>query len=104
MNKRQWKKKQGKYLPLFPDEYPLFTMTEDERKKAIEDFRAYREKYAFRKKYKDLKRDLRDGKSLFYSYQMGATYMAIMKKFRDVGLSGRKFEPIMFVQKLSDFD
>lgn len=104
MNKRQWKKKQGKYLPLFPDEYNLVSMTDAERKQAIDAFMAYREKYAFRKRYKDLKNDSKNGKTLFYSYPVGATHAAIMKKFWGVGLPKKKVDPIIVVQKLSDLE
>ncbi|MBC1937802.1 hypothetical protein HCA69_15640 [Listeria grandensis] len=104
MNKRQWKKKQGKYLPLFPDEYNLVAMTDAERKQAIDDFMAYREKYAFRKRYKDLKNDSKNGNILFYSYPVGATYAAIMKKMRDARLPRTNLEPIIVVQTLADLE
>jgi hypothetical protein len=55
MNKRQMKKKQKKYLPIIADESNLMTMTDSEKNKADEDFNKFRERYAFRKKYNDMK-------------------------------------------------
>ncbi|KGL46324.1 hypothetical protein EP56_01665 [Listeriaceae bacterium FSL A5-0209] len=104
MNKRQWKKKQEKYLPILSDEYSLVTMTDAEQKKAIEDFKTYREKHAFRKRYKELKNDLKHGQALFYSYPEGATHAAFRKKLWDVGLPKTKVDPIIVVQKLSDLE
>lgn len=96
------KKKQGKYLPILPDEFNLLTMTEEEWKRAEADFKAYREKYAFRKRYKDLKSDSKNGKILLYSYPIGAKKSAFMKELQDVGLSQGDVKPITIVQKLSD--
>lgn len=70
MNKRQRKKKMKKYLPIIGDEANLLTMTANERDKAIQDFEKFKEKFAYRKKYKDLK----EGKPLQYYYPIGQTF------------------------------
>ncbi|WP_103109539.1 hypothetical protein [Brevibacillus reuszeri] len=67
MNKRQLKKNEKKYIPIIADEAILLTMTEDEQKRAFENYMMYRKKYAYRKKYKDLK----NAKPLLYFYSLG---------------------------------
>jgi len=67
VNKRQRKKKQKKYLPVIADEFTLLTMTEEERNKAYKDFLNYRERFAYRKRYKDLK----EKRTLTYAYPFG---------------------------------
>lgn len=97
MKKRQKKKNQKKYLLVLADEFNLMTMTPDELKKAEEDFNKYREKYAFRKKYKDLKNQ----KPLVYYYPPGDK---MMKSIKDVSSSGRRQSKTTVTQSLSDFN
>lgn len=67
MRKRQLKKKMKKCLPALADESFLLTMSDDERKQAIDEYEKYVRTYAYRKKYKNLK----DGKPLFYYFPVG---------------------------------
>lgn len=55
MNKRQRKKILKKQLPVIFDEVYLIGASEEERKKALEGYEKFLKKYAYRKKYKDLK-------------------------------------------------
>ena len=55
LRKRQRKKNSKKYLRVVMDEAPLLCMTLEEQQNAYKEFLYYREKYAFRKKYKELK-------------------------------------------------
>lgn len=75
MKKRQRKKNEKKYLPIFADEFALLTMTDEERKKAHEDYLKYRKRYAFRKKYNDLKRGKGRPKSITYFYPLGSKFV-----------------------------
>lgn len=83
MNKRQKKKKEKKYLPIIADEANLLTMTPEERKKAHDDYKRFREKYAYRKKYRDLK----TGETLRYFYPTGKKYTDALIKLSKVGNS-----------------
>lgn len=67
MNKRQKKKKAKKYLPIIADEFNLLTMTDIEYEKALKDYKRYRERFAYCKRYKDLK----NGKPLRYFFPVG---------------------------------
>lgn len=83
MNKRQKKKKEKKYLPILADEANLLTMTPEERKKAYSDYKRFREKYAYRKKYRDLK----TGETLRYFYPTGKKFTEAFINFSKVGNS-----------------
>ncbi|CAK7051879.1 hypothetical protein [Tissierella sp.] len=63
MNKRQRKKRNKKYLPVIADEVNLISMSDEEYKNAIDGYKDFRKKYAYRKKYKNLK-----GKVLIYVF------------------------------------
>lgn len=56
MKKRQYKKNQKKYILVIADEFNLMLMTDEERKQAWKGYEEYRRRYAFRKKYSDLKK------------------------------------------------
>ena len=64
MNKRQRKKKMKKYLPIIADEANLLTMTDNEREQAFKDYENYKEKFAYKKNYKNFK----EGKPLHYFF------------------------------------
>lgn len=55
MRKRQRKKNEKKYLPFYMDEVHLLFMTVEERKESMVKFLEMRKKWAFNKRYKDLK-------------------------------------------------
>ncbi|MFF0828709.1 hypothetical protein ACFYU8_18110 [Brevibacillus sp. NPDC003359] len=76
MNKRQLKKNEKKYIPIIADEAILLTMTEDEQKRASEEYMIYRNKYAYRKKYKELK----NAKPLLYFYPLGNSVSQFAEK------------------------
>lgn len=82
MKKRQRKKNEKKYITIYVDEFNLITMTDEERKQAWDDYLKYRKKYAFRKRYKDLK----TSKPLMYifppSQSMGSFISEISKRSR----------------------
>ncbi|GAF66427.1 hypothetical protein BTS2_3328 [Bacillus sp. TS-2] len=83
MNKRQRKKKEKKYLPIIADEFNLLSMNPTELEKAHSDFREFREKYAYRKKYKNLK----EGQVLKYFYPIGSEFTNSLEKFSKIGSS-----------------
>lgn len=74
MNKRQKKKKEKKYLLIIADEFNLLTMTEEEKKEAFKGYNRYRERFAYRKRYKDLKND----KPLQYYFPVGRNFSNAM--------------------------
>lgn len=97
MNKRQKKKKEKKYLPIIADEANLLTMTSEEREKAFDDYERFREKYAYRKKYKDLK----EGEPLRYYFPIGNKYADEFKIMSDIARSkDQKF--VTVTQSLDD--
>ena len=98
MNKRQKKKKRKKYLPVIVDESPLWLMTDEERKLAIAEHDRYVEKYAYRKKYKNLK-----GKYLTYHYPRGKTVGELTAKLVRQ-LRSTRIVPTVVVQNMSDFE
>lgn len=81
MRKRQRKKNEKKYLTVMMDEFPLIMMTDEERKKAYDGYVAFRKRYAFRKKYKDL----RQRKYLVYLPPMGRAMQETLTKIAQVG-------------------
>lgn len=97
MNKRQRKKKEKKYLPIIADEFNLLTMTDEEREKAFADYEKFREKYAYRKRYKDLKK----GKRLRYYYPIGKKYAESLTELNNITRSGES-KPITVTQSLDD--
>lgn len=66
MNRRQRKKKEKNYLPLMIDEFTLLSLTDEERKKALDVYAHNRERSAYKKKYSDLKEG--NDKLLFYTF------------------------------------
>ena len=80
MNKRQRKKKEQKYLPIIADEFNMISWTEEEKKEELKKYDQFRERYAYRKKYKDLKH----GTFLRYYYPPGQKqqdFFRIMQSF-----------------------
>ncbi len=98
LNKRQKKKQRKHYLLIIADEANLLTMTEEERKKAYEDYKKFEERFAYRKKYKDLK----EGKPLHYYFPFGETATSWMK---ELSMVARKPQHTSYVvtQSLDDF-
>lgn len=91
MNKRQRKKKQKKYLPIFADEGNLLTMTKEEQQKAWEEYNKFKERHAYRKKYKDLK----NGKALQYYFPVGQSLSDFMSKInRKINQSNGKHRTV----------
>lgn len=97
MNKRQLKKRNKKRLPVIADEYNLLLMTDDEREEAIKGYQNFVEKYAYRKKYKDLKR----GKYLRYFYPLGKQYSYWLTNVFN-SCKGYSRSPITVTQNLSE--
>lgn len=67
MKKRQRKKNEKKYITIIADEFNLLTMSDEEREKAYKDYMKFRQLYAFKKKYRDLK----NAKHLIYYFPVG---------------------------------
>jgi hypothetical protein len=100
MNKRQKKKNEKKYLPIIADEGNLLTMTDEELTAADKDYLEYSERYAFRKKYKDLK----NGKPLSYYFPLGQKFSESMKELSNVARRNRKPNTGTIVsQSINDF-
>ncbi|MCA1064680.1 hypothetical protein QTG56_24020 (plasmid) [Rossellomorea sp. AcN35-11] len=97
MNKRQKKKDQKKYLPIYADEYNLSTMTIEEREQAYRDYLIFRERYA-RTTHKGLK----EGKRLHYVFPPGKTYTTALQ---DISSIARKTsnKPLVVHQNIDDF-
>ncbi|MEK5183324.1 hypothetical protein [Paenibacillus sp. FSL P4-0288] len=83
MKKRQYKKNQKKYILVIADEFNLMLMTDEERKQAWKGYEEYRRRYAFRKKYSDLKK----AKPLLYYFPFGKTAQTFLK---DISKKSRK--------------
>jgi len=83
MKKRQYKKNQKKFILVIADEFNLMLMTDEERKQAWNGFLEFRSRYAFRKKYSDLKR----AKPLIYYFPFGKTAQTFLK---DISMRSRK--------------
>lgn len=96
MNKRQRNKKKKKYLPIIADEFNLLTMTPDELTKAHADYQEFKERYAYRKKYKDLK----EGKPLRYFYPIGEKYADANQVFSNI-TSSKSQKVISVTQNLN---
>ncbi|MCM3443978.1 MULTISPECIES: hypothetical protein [Metabacillus] len=97
MKKRQKKKNKKKYLPIIADEFNLTTMTREELEQANKDYQEYRERYAFRKKYKDLN----EGKSLYHSFPVGQKVTNTLKELSSIARSARKSSTV--TQSIDDF-
>lgn len=67
MNKRQKKKREKKKILIVADEFNLSTMTDEEREEAWKGYEEFCKRYAYLKKYKDLK----ENKQLYYSFPPG---------------------------------
>lgn len=98
MNKRQRKKNEKKYLPIIADEYNLLTMTPEERKEAWSDYNSFRERYAYRKKYKNLK----EGETLRYYFPIGKKHNNLLKNLHDVGSSKKHTSFVTITQNNDD--
>lgn len=92
IKKRQRKKNQKKYLPIHADEAILLTMTEEEQKKAWNDYLKYRERYAYCKTYRELKEFKKNNKRkmLFYSYPIGEKMSNYLQKVSSLGRRNSK--------------
>lgn len=99
MNKRQKKKNEKKYLPIIADEFNLVSMTEEEREKACIEFNKFRERFAYRKKYKDLK----NGKALVYYYPPGEKVTNFIENVSNIARKTRKLSTRVVTQTLDDF-
>lgn len=100
MNKRQRKKKKKKYLPVIADEHNLISMTDEERELAIKEYEKFVEKYAYRKKYKNLK-----GKYLNYYYPVGKTARESLRKISELcSKKNCSTQPIIVKQSISDIN
>lgn len=97
MNKRQRKKNATKLIPVIADESNLLFMTPEEYDKAIADYTAYCKKYAFRKKYKDLKT-----KSLSYYFTIPFKTTEIISTIARLGSSKNK-SSFTVTQSIDDF-
>jgi len=97
MNKRQNKKREKKRLPVVADEANLLTMTNEELEEAHRGYDEFVRKYAYRKKYKNLK-----GKYLTYFYPVGKTSSEWLTSIMNVTRRTRK-TPITVTQSLDDF-
>lgn len=67
MNKRHKKKMNKKRIIVIADETNLLTMTEKEREKAYREYETFKNKYTYRKKYKNLKA----ANPLYYFFSVG---------------------------------
>ena len=94
MNKRQKKKRSKKCLPILADEANLLTMTDEEFKEAIREAELYRQKYGYRKKYKNLKGCLR------YHYPAGSKWKDDFSKINAFFNRGREIEPVIVIQDI----
>lgn len=97
MNKRQYKKREKKCLPVVADEVNFCTMTEKELDQAIEEKEKYRKKYGYRKRYKDLK-----GKYLVYHYPIG-TRKEVQAWMLKIGSRCRKKPSHWITQNTNNF-
>lgn len=66
MNRRQKKKREKKRIPVIADEANLVGMTDEEVDEAQKGYNNFVHRYAYRKKYKDLK----EHKVLYYNYPL----------------------------------
>lgn len=98
MKKRQKKKNQKKYLPIIADEFNLATMTSEEVEQAYKNYEEFRERYAFRKKYKDLK----EGKPLYYAFPLGQKFSETLKEISFVGRSRNTGDTFTVTQRIDD--
>ena len=81
-------------MPILADEANLLTMTDEEFIEAIREAKLYRQKYGYRKKYKNLK-----GKCLRYHYPVGNGMKESFE--RHMNLSRRREgEPTVVVQNI----
>lgn len=87
MNKRQRKKQEKKYLPIIADEGNLLTMTPRERMKAWSDYKKFREKYARKKRKKDLK----EYESLRYYFPVGEEYANTINKLNKLSMNKENY-------------
>lgn len=99
MNKRQRKKKEKKYLSVIADEFNLMTMTKEEEKKAMEGYMRFRERFAYRKKYKDLKYQ----KALIYYFPPGEKMSNFIQEITSRARSPRRGTTLTVTQSLQDF-
>ena len=96
MKKRQRKKNEQKYLPVFADEFNLMTMTSAEQEQVLKDMEAFRKRQAFRKRYKDLK----EGKPLRYFFPLGDSFKG---NLQEISKLGKKKPYLTVTQSSEDF-
>lgn len=94
MNKRQKKKMQKKFLPVMADEWNLLTMTPEEQEKAYAELEQFKRRYAFRRRFKDLKKSI----VLWYVFPIGRKYEKNMKRRQAVAASIESPENVQNVQ------
>lgn len=97
MNKRQIKKNNKKYIPIIADEVNLLTMTKEESEKALMEFNKFRERFAYRKKYKDLE----EGRPLVYYFSPGEKVTTYLQEISNIARRSRKTSTV--VQNIKDF-
>lgn len=102
MNKRQRKKKQKKYLPVIADEANLLRMSEEERKVAMEQYKRFRERYAYKKRYKDLRRGM-ENSLLVYTFPMGEKVTTFLKEVSSVSRRFCSNGETVVTQSIEDF-
>lgn len=68
------------------DEFNLLNMTDEEREEALKGYKNFVQKYAYRKKYKDLK----ERKILFYSFPLGKSSREWINSIVSIGRRTRK--------------
>lgn len=87
MNKRQIKKRRKKCLPVITEYNNLVLMTGEERQNAYKDYKNFIDRYAGRKRYKDLK-----GKHLTYFVPKGKTLTDFINELFNISKNQNKNE------------
>ncbi len=87
LKKRQRKKNENKYLPIYADEFNLLTMTEDEQKQAWNDYLKFREQHAYCKTYRRLKEFKQNNKRkmVFYQFPVGKKTSDFLQEISSIG-------------------
>lgn len=103
MKKRQRKKNQKRYLPIYADEFNLTTMSEEERKKAWEDYLKFREQHAYCKTYRELKEFNKTNKQkmLFYQFPAGEEMSNYLQKISSIRRQSPK-QSLVVTQSLTE--
>ena len=87
MKKRQRKKIQKRYFPIYGDEANLLTMTEEEQKKAWNDYLKFREKHTYCKTYRRVKEFYKENKlkMIFYQFPVGEKMSNYLQEISNIG-------------------